>query len=516
MNWLLTANEAGTEESKFKFVSTAHPANAQFIALPVPADWAKPNRGEIEVRGRAFALNGNRFIEVFADGSITTRDNGGLESDTAMGCLVANGNGQIFIASATASSGAAYVYNLGTNLLSAKLGTFPGSEGFLGASYATFQDGYILTIVPNSNQFQISGTDDAPTGDATKWDASNVSVQAGQADNLVAIISSREYVRILGARRSQVYQNVGANGIGGFPFQSYNETFIETGCAAPFSLNDLGDSLIWIGQDARGQRACWRDGGFQPQRVSTFAVERWWQNYTRVDDAVAFSFIWQGRLLYQITFPHAGLDASGNVVTATWIYDITNSALVGKPVWIEGSYMAPNGGLQSATGIAPGRAEVSHCYAFGKHLVGSGGADGNPGAIYQLSDAVFTDCGADPISGDQIQQPIVCDRIAPHGPTWGKRSVHNRIEFELERGVGNAEDPGMNPQLLLRWSNDGGKTFGTEYQLPMGLQGQYSIWVYLLQLGYANHPGRVYWVRCADPVFNSLMNCTLDYYDLAS
>jgi hypothetical protein len=75
---------------------------------------------------------------------------------------------------------------------------------------------------------------------------------------------------------------------------------------------------------------------------------------------------------------------------------------------------------------------------------------------------------------------------------------------------------GINPQLLLRWSNDGGMTFGTEYSIPIGAQGQYNVWVYLLQLGYANHPGRVYWVRCADPVFNTLMNCTLDYFDLAT
>ena len=248
--------------------------------------------------------------------------------------------------------------------------------------------------------------------------------------------------------------------------------------------------------------------------------------------------------------------------------------------------MAPGGGLQDAVSIAPGRAELFHCYAFGKHLVGSGGADGNPGAIYQYAEGVYTDCGADPITGDQILQPIVCDRITPHGPTWGKRSIHNRIEFELARGVGeqtaavtftgdltntsativvadttglyvnelvtgSANIPndsfitsivanttvtisnaatgtevgatlqaclaaGINPQLLLRWSNDGGMTFGTEYSIPIGAQGQYNVWVYLLQLGYANHPGRVYWVRCADPVFNTLMNCTLDYFDLAS
>lgn len=507
VNWFLAQNEAADTEGKYKFCPSPFPGNQAFCTLPVPAPYNQPNRGLLELRGRAFGVNGTQVFEIDSSGSFT--DIGTVTSDGKPVSMVANGNGQIFIASA----GQGYVIPAGAG--AGSLIAITTTE-FLGASYSSFQDGYILNVIPNSNSFQISGDDTTPVGDATKWSAANISVQAGQADYLKAIISSREYVRLLGQRRSQIYQNVGNNGIGGFPFQSYNETFIETGNAAPFSLADLGDSLIWIGEDARGRRACWRDAAFQPQRISNFGVERWWQSYTRIDDAVAFPFIWQGHLMYQVTFPNAGFTSGGDVVSATWVYDATASALAGRSIWTERSYMAPGGGLASATSIALGRAEVSHCFAFGKHLVGSGGVDGNPGAIYQMGAGVYTDCGADPISGDQITQPIVCDRITPHGPTWGKRSVHNRIEFEVARGVGNSVDPGADPQLLLRWSNDGGKTFGTEYSLPIGMEGQYNVWVYLNQLGYANHPGRVYWIRCADPVYNSLVNCNLDYFDCAS
>ena len=502
VNWFLAENEAQNSEGKYKFCALPFPGNSPFCTLPVPAPFNQPSRGLLELRGVAYGVNGNQVFSIDSTGAFTAI--GTVANDGNPASMVANGNGQIFIA----SGGLGYVIPNGGG--AGSLIPITTAE-FLGASYSTFQDGYILNVVPGSNQFQISGTDDTPVGDATLWSAGNVSVQAGQADYLKAIISSREYVRLLGGRRSQVYQDVGNNGIGGFPFQSYNETFIETGIAAPFSLTDLGDSLIWIGEDARGVRACWRDAAFQPQRVSNYGVERWWQSYTTVADALAFPFIWHGHLFYQVTFPSAG----GPNSPATWVYDATASALAGRPIWIERSYLV-NGGLQGPTAIAPGRAEVSHCFAYGKHLVGSSGQDGNPGAIYQMGDGIYTDCGADPITGDQITQPIICDRITPHGPTWGKRSVHNRIEFEVARGVGNSVDPGSDPQLLLRWSNDGGKTFGTEYALSMGMQGQYSIRVYLLQLGYANHPGRVYWIRCADPVFNSLMNCTLDYFDCAS
>lgn len=506
VNWILTPNEFAHEESKFTFAASPAPANAPFSPLPVPAPFNQPGRGLVELRGRAYGVNGSVVFEIDSTGAFVSKI-GTVANDGLPVCMVPTGTGQIFIC----SGGKGYVIPAGAGAGSLIPIT---TLDFLGASYATFQDGYILTTVPNSNTNQISGDDDTPIGDATVWDAANEIVQAGQADFQRAIISSREYVRLLGARRSQIYQNVGSQGIGAFPFQSYNETFIETGIAAPFSLVDLGDSLMWIGEDARGQRACWRDAAFQPQRVSDFGVERWWQNYTSVADAIAFSFIWMGHLFYQITFPSARVVSPGNKISATWLYDATASALSGKPIWTERSYLA-FGGLQDATAIAPGRAEVTHCYAFGKHLVGSNGGDGNPGAIYQYSDS-FLDCGADPISGSQITQPLICDRITPHLWQGEKRVVHNRIEFEVARGTGNQVDPGKDPQLLLRWSNDGGETFGTEYSLPMGKVGQYMIRVALNRLGYSQHPGRVYWIRCADPVLNCLMNVSSDFFVCAS
>ena len=583
VNWFLVPNEAADSEGKFKMLALPLPGNAPFsLYASAGPEYHTPCRGLLENRGKVFGVNGSTVYELKPDGTYVYL---GTCANDGLPCVMyANGNDQVFVGTGTGGTGEGYVIPAGAAVGS--LISLQGNADYLGCVSGSFQDGYALNVIPDSNAFQWGGDDDHVLGQMEYWNAANKAILAGQADKLRALKSWREYIYLMGARRSQIYQNVGSNGIGGDPFASYNSTFIETGIAAPAAFITLDDSLIWIGEDARGQRACWRSAAFQPQRISNFGVERWWQSYTQIDDAIGFAFIWQGHQFVQFTFPHAGLTAGGDVVSATWIYDATASALLGKPIWTERSYMAPGGGLQDAVSIAPGRAELFHCYAFGKHLVGSGGSDGNPGAIYQYAEGVYTDCGADPITGDQILQPIVCDRITPHGPTWGKRSIHNRIEFELARGVGeqtaavtftgdltntsptivvadttglyvnelvtgSANIPndsfitsivanttvtisnaatgtevgatlqaclaaGINPQLLLRWSNDGGMTFGTEYSIPIGSQGQYNVWVYLLQLGYANHPGRVYWVRCADPVMNTLMNCTLDYYDLAS
>ena len=435
VNWHLTANEAAGEESKFRLALEPAPGNQPFGTLPVPAPFNKPNRGLLELRGHTLGVNGNIVFEI--DHTGTYRAIGHILDDGKPCCMVANGNRQVFITSA----GKGYVlpYVVPTGWISV---VGPVCD----ASYATFQDGYIIVITPNSNQFQISGNDNTPLGDATIWNAANVSVQAGQADLLVAAVSSREYLRLFGARRSQIYQDVGSAGIGAFPFQSYNETFIETGCGAPFSIVDMVESLMWIGEDARGQRACWRDTAFQPQRVSTFAIEQIWQSYVSVADAVAFPYIWNGHLIYRITFPSAyesavrcPVDAlTGAFTAATWEYDATVSALLGRHVWCERAY-------QTAMGYSVGRPDLFHCYCFGKQLVGSGGADGNPGAIYQMGQAPTTN---------------------------------------------------LDPQILLRWSDDGGNTWGIEHNIPIGLQGNYAQRIYWNRCGYARDRG--FWVRYAE------------------
>lgn len=493
VNWITEVNESQSEK-KFKFSFSPSPSNAAFSQLPVPAPFNQANRGLVECRGAAYGVNGNTVFEIDGGGNFTSL--GSIATDGRPVSMVVNGNGQIFIASA----GLGYVLN-----------TFPAitlvpitTDQFLGSSYATFQDGYVIVINPDQfHQFQISGDDDNPLNDATAWNASNFGVLSGQADRLVAIISSREYLRLLGSRRTQIYQNTGPQLIGNvidtFPFRSYGQTYIETGCGAAFSLVDMGDSLMWIGEDARGQRACWRDLAFQPQRVSNFAVEAFWQSYPRIDDAVAFPYIWNGHLIYQITFPSA-CDTARNPTSRTWCYDATVSQLVGRPQWHERQF-------SNAQNFLIGRPEMFHCYAYGKHLVGSNGADGNPGAIYQYSDTTYTDCGTD-YTGAQTQRPIVRDRIAPHLFELNKRILYNRIEIEMERGVGLDTGYAADPVLLLRYSDDGGYTWGQEYTLPVGRKGNYNIRVLLNRLGYARD--RVFFVRCTDPVAWSIVGAELD------
>ncbi len=421
VNFFLEVNEAKREEQKFDFQLCPSPGNAAFSPLPVPAPFNQPNRGLLEYQGVAYGVNGTIVFKIDMGGNFY-QIGPPIANDNNPVSMVANGSGQIGIASADLL----YVIAVGSGTL-----TGPIVGGFLGASMLAFQDGYVLAAIPGTNQFQWSGNDTTPVGDMTLWDAANVVFLDGQADLLAAIISSREYVRLLGTRRSQVYIDSGTNP--NQPFVSYNETFIETGIVAPFSLADSGSSLVWLGQDQRGQHTCWEDAQFQPRRISTFAVEDQWGKYPRIDDAIGFWYIWNGHLTYRITFPTAD---------KTWEYDKTVSELTQRPIWTERNFTDWQGNQHA-------RPELFHCFCYFKHLVGSSGSDGNPGAIYQMSEA--------PAAG------------VPRG----------------------------NPQASLRWSNDAGQTWGAIHNLPLGQIGQTTQRVYMTRTGYARD--RVFWLRESDP-----------------
>lgn len=504
VNWYLLANES-SDETKFKTSLEPSPGNKAFSTLPVPAPFNQPNRQMLELNDHVYGVNGTVVFELKQDGTYVNI--GQVVADDNPCSMVANGNGQIFICSA----GHGYVIPNGGG---------PGSllavgSGFLGASFSAFQDGYIINVVPDSRTFQISGDDDTPLGDATKWSPANVSIETGQADKLAAVISSREYLRVFGKRRTQVFQNIGNNGIGGFPFTNYNQTFIETGIAAPYSLADLGESLVWIGQDARGVRACWRDAAFSPQRISNFAVEQHWADYYRIDDARAYPMIWRGHLQYVVTFPSAFKQPQTLLPPvpdvfygATWVYDATVSELLGRPVWSERNYT-------DALGYQQARSEQFHCFAFGKHLAASVGLDGNPGAVYEVSNATYTDCGVDS-AGAQSLQPIVRDRICPHIWAGNQRIIYNRFEFELTRGVGldGAPATGTDPQVFLRWSDDDGYSYGNEQNIPVGKIGKRKTRVYWNRLGYSYD--RVYWARYSDPTYIGLVTANITMFTCAS
>ncbi len=350
----------------------------------IPPNVAAAVRGMIQFDGNGvpdgaiFGVSGDKFWQMDPDLTVTVY--GTVVDDGKPAYIAANAAavGQIFVA----SGGHGYCLNSGT------FAEITIGADFFGARDVTFIDGYfvVLSATVNNQQFQISALNDGTT-----WSGADVGLLLGQADPLQRVLTNIEYLYFLGTRRGQIWYNSG-NAL--FPFTIESGAFLEWGTNAAGSAckagNQQSTTIYWLGQSAQGANVAMRAQGQQVDRISDHALEAAWSNknaqkfngqvYTTTDDCISYSFSWNGHSMVRFIFPTAGTG---------WDYDITESARVGFPVWNPVSFTLANGSQ-----VAP--FERAHAFAFGKHLIGSGGADGSPGQIYEEDAGTYTDCDGTP------------------------------------------------------------------------------------------------------------------------
>lgn len=353
--------------------------------------------------GAIFGVSGNQFWEMVPSGAVTLW--GTVVNDGKPAQIVANAAvvGQV----AVISGGELYVLHSGvfTHVLNDGI-------NFFGARAGAFIDGYLVVLsnTPNNQQFQISAINDMTT-----WSGADVALLEGQTDPILSLEVNVEYIYFLGSRRGEIWYNSG-NAL--FPFVIETGAFLEYGTNAPASQVQSNALVYWMGQDARGANLALRARGLTTERISNHAVEAAWSGYSTTADCICYALTWNGHSLIRYIFPTADKG---------WEYDVTESAKLGYPVWNEISWVDQNG-----IGHAP--VERAYCYGFGGvsanavPLIISGGADGFPGLVYQLSGSVYQDClGMNPYgaptdlagSGFIVGDRTIADTVWPmFGVTW--------------------------------------------------------------------------------------------------
>jgi len=74
----------------------------------------------------------------------------------------------------------------------------------------------------------------------------------------------------------------------------------------------------------------------------------------------------------------------------------------------------------------------------------------------------------------------------------------------------SSTDAGLDPRVMLRWSDDGGHTWSNEHWAPLGKVGEYSQRVFWRRLGMTlKLRDRVYEVSGTDPVKIAIMGAEL-------
>lgn len=365
--------------------------------------------------GVVYAVGGNILYQVNSDFSTTVL--GTLNTATGSVSMADNGL-QLFVVDGPNG----YYWTFGDSTF-----TVVTDPAFLGANFVTYQDGYFIFNQPSSGNFYLSGLL------ATTFDALDFGSSSGNPNNLISIVSINRNLWLLGQYTTAIFYNTGAED---FPFAQIEGGFMSIGIAAPFSLTKMGVYLFWLGQGFEGPGIVYMANGYTPQRISTHAVEQAIQSYSTISDATAFCYQDEGHGFYQLNFPTAN---------ATWVFDLATN------LWHERAYT--NDGV-----LERHRAD---CYAFGygKRLVGDY-ANGN---IYDLSNTTYTDNGA----------YITRKRVAPHVSNDGNRVFISELRLDIESGVGlDGIQQGTDPQIMMRFSDDGGHSWSNEKWVSMGKIGQ--------------------------------------------
>lgn len=90
-----------------------------------------------------------------------------------------------------------------------------------------------------------------------------------------------------------------------------------------------------------------------------------------------------------------------------------------------------------------------------------------------------------------------------------RRQFHHELQLDCETGVGT--DDVADPQIMLRWSDDGGHTWGNEHWASMGAQGAYGTRVRWMRLGPPRN--RVYEISGTDAVPIAILAADLNISD---
>ena len=100
-------------------------------------------------------------------------------------------------------------------------------------------------------------------------------------------------------------------------------------------------------------------------------------------------------------------------------------------------------------------------------------------------------------------------RIAPHLADENQRIFYSKFQLDLEAGVGTVTGQGVEPVVLMRYSDDGGFTWSSWRQLSVGALGVYRWRCIAWRLGMARD--RVFMIRQTDPVKTAWLSAYLSF-----
>jgi hypothetical protein len=491
-----------------------------------------PIRGLWQFGGYGYAVSGEVLYKI--DSIWNVNPIGTVAGSSGPVSMSDNGT-QLFVA----CNGPSFIYNSLT--LEFKQIDDPD---FPGAVTVGYLDGYFVFNEPNSQRLWIT-----QLLDGTSIDPLDFASAEGSPDGLVSILVDHREAWLFGTNSVEVWYDSGA---ADFPLSPVQGAFNEVGCIAAFSVAKLDNGIFWLGADARGRGIVYRANGYTAQRVSTHAIEWQLQQYANMSDAIAYTYQQDGHSFYVLIFPSAN---------TTWVFDVATNLWHERAAFINGSFTRHRSNCQMSFSneVVVGDHELGNIYAFDLNVFSDNGEvqkwlrswralptgtndlkrtaqhslqlDAESGSIESTvttpiviidisnpNDDLLAENGdflvweyIDPASndviltesGDQLVQENGGQLVIVDGPalTGGK----------LLTEIGLPTSTPIDPQVMLRWSDDGGHTWSNSHWRSMGKTGEYGRRVIWRRLGMTlKLRDRVYEVSATDPIKIAIMGAELN------
>lgn len=252
-----------------------------------------PVRGMYNCEGRMFVVSGRTMYRISSAGvGIPVGTIPGVGRVSISHNQFKGGN-QVLVTNG--SPGGGYVYDTQTQQFNRI-----SDPGFPGSLMTAYVDSYLLGVEPQGRFWFHSNL-----ADANDYNTLDRYEAEAAPDRIVGIAVSQFEVWTFGERTTECFGNAGgATGT----FQS-RRTSIERGCASRWTIQNLDNSIFWLGDDG----IVYRLEGYGARRVSTVPLERAIAA-NRLQDAFAFTWEDKGHKVYYLTMPDGH----------TWGYDVVS------------------------------------------------------------------------------------------------------------------------------------------------------------------------------------------------
>jgi hypothetical protein len=430
----------------------AEPANRYrddraFVLLPTPGlDAYKTLTGgdDIRVMGHQqgvfgddlFVLHGTRLDRINTSDTVTqvTLDTGTALADTSEASIAFSNIDEMVLV----SNGRYYSYD-GTTFEEVVIDTNLTFETVV------YLDGRFFVVPTNDDTFYWS-----EVLDSNNVRALNFATAEREGDDLMGALVQNGEILLFGQDTVEFWSSTGDPNL---PVQRRTGATIHTGLVGPRACINAGGTIFYVGKSIHGGNRVYALQGYQPQPISTPAIE----------EAIQ------------------GLSAANRRAIKAWTYTEDGHTFAGFFLPGVGSFV-----FDVTTGEWHKRTSASNhiCQQImfwnNEYIVGSSQA----ARLYYQRKSAYDEDGA------AITR--ICTTFVP---TNTYQTCYNYI-VDAAKGVGNADE--ADPSLTLEWSDDL-VSYSNSRTLNLGASGAYSTRIYATRLGRIKPPGRLFKMTFNDP-----------------